>query len=29
MKNLIICLLYERDGSQESFSLIIIPDVAV
>ena len=29
MKNLIIFLLYEREGSQESFSLIIIPDGAV
>ena len=29
MKNLIIFLLYERDGLQASFSLIIIPDVGV
>ena len=29
MKNLIIFLLYERDGSQASFSLITIPDVGV
>ena len=29
MENLIIFLLYDRDGSQASFSSIIIPDVVV